>query len=99
MNIPTLIMMALLVYMVFANIKLFKRYKQNKKYIKCYQDMLNQPKEAVSKIEEYIDSEQSRELINKANILLLYAKRINDIDYQDILETLDLKEVFFKKVL
>ena len=49
-------MALLLLYTVYRNVTLLKRYKQNKEYIECYKAILRGDENAYERISNFIDS-------------------------------------------
>ena len=81
-------------YVIYRNISLYLSYRNNKGYINCYQDLLLNDDKVLEKIDKYIASQKSEELINKAELLKLYAELNNDSDYRETLQQLDFRPVF-----
>ncbi len=90
-------MMSLLVYVMYRNITLVKRYRHNKEYIECYKEMLAGTETAYERISAYIEEEDSAEFKNKGRVLKLYEQMDTEEDISQTLNDLDLKEIFFKK--
>lgn len=92
-----IVMTGILVFVFFKNISLFKRYKQNKSYIDCYQAVLYGKEDGYNLITEYIEKEKSEEYKNKARIIKLISELENGLDYSKTTEDLDIKSLFYKK--
>lgn len=90
-------MMLLLIYVMYRNITLIKRYRHNKEYIECYKEMLAGTETAYERTNAYIGSEDSDEFKNKARVLKLYEQMDTEEDISETLNDLDLKEIFYRK--
>ncbi len=91
------IIIVLLVSTSIKNFALFKRYKHNKEYIECYKDLLKNNENALERINNYIENENSNEFKNKGRILKLYQELISDLDYSTTLNELNVKDIFYDK--
>lgn len=91
------VMALIIIYVTIKNFSLIKRYKHNKEYIECYQDVLHNKDNCYDRIKKYIDSEKSDEYKNKARVIQLYYELGNAIDNKELLDSIDLKKVFFDK--
>ena len=89
-------MLCLLGYVVYRNITLISRYRQNKEYIECYKDMLHHEDGSYERVCAYIENEKSEEFKNKGRVLKIYQQLDNEEDLSDTLNQLDLKEIFYK---
>lgn len=90
-------MFCLLAYVMYRNVTLISRYRHNKEYIECYQDMLAENENAYDRISRYIENEKSEEFKNKGRILKLFEQMKRNEDCQETLAQLDLKEIFYRK--
>lgn len=91
------VLLVILVVISYKNIKLIKRYSQNKKYIAVYQNILHNDEGCYEMAKEYIAEERKDEFKNKARIIQLYYELDNGIETDDTLSQLNLKDIFYKK--
>lgn len=91
------VMAAIIIYVTVKNFSLFRRYKHNKEYIECYQDVLHNKDNCYERIQKYIESEKEDEYRNKARVIQLYYELSNDIDNPELLNSIDLRSVFYSK--
>lgn len=92
-----IVLLMILLFVGTKNITLIKRFKQNKKYIDCYEAILNDKEDAYDHVNEFIQTEKTQEFKNKGKVLKLYYEMWKDIDYKSTLEDIDLKSIFCKK--
>ena len=71
-SILFVLLLMILVYVGFSNVLLIRRYKQNKKYIDCYSEALNDVETAYNHLNEFIEKEKTQEFKNKAKVIKLY---------------------------
>ena len=90
-------MAVLLLYTVYRNFTLLKRYKQNKEYIECYKAILRADENAYERINAFIDSQKEQDFAGKGRLLKLYVELDKKLPYQETLNAIDLKDVFYKK--
>ena len=90
-------MVLLLLYTVYRNVTLLKRYKQNKEYIECYKAILRGDENAYERISGFIDSQKDQEFASKARLLKLYVELDKKMPYQETLNAINFKDVFYKK--
>ena len=74
-------MALLLLYTVYRNVTLLKRYKQNKEYIECYKAILRGDENAYERISGFIDSQKDQEFASKARLLKLYVELDKKMPY------------------
>lgn len=86
-NIVLIFTLALVVYMTISNYKTFKKYKQNKDYVECFNKFKEQENDSYDYVNEYISKEKSEDLKNKAKFFKLYIEL--DIYPEKAEETLD----------
>lgn len=91
------IMIGLLIFISMKNISVIKRYKQNKSYIECYQNVLHGNENADQALDDYIEKEKSIEFINKAKIIKLYSLVRSGSEYENTLNEINLKDIFYRK--
>ena len=89
-------MALLLLYTVYRNITLLKRYKQNKEYIECYKAILRGDENAYERIGAFIDAQKDPEFAGKARLLKLYVELDRKLPYQETLDAINMKDVFYK---
>ena len=92
-------MMSLLVYVMYRNITLVKRYRHNKEYIECYKEMLAGTETAYERISAYIEEEDSAEFKNKGRVLKLYEQMDTEEDISQTLNDLDLNSLVAEPAL
>ena len=90
-------LLCLIFYVGYRNIVLLRRYRHNKEYIECYKKMLNDDENSYENICNYVKDEKIPEFKNKGLVLKLYEEMGQDIDYKETLETVSLKDIFYKK--
>lgn len=93
------VMFGILVFIGYKNFTLIKRYKQNKEYIDCYQDVLHNNENALDRINNFIDNEKSAEFKNKAMLIKFYYGLNNDLSFLETLNNINFKSIFYKKEL
>ena len=91
------IVCVLMVYVFIKNLKMFKRYKQNRDYIEAYEDVLHNKENCYERINDYIEKEKSLEYKNKARIIKLYAELNRSLDYKNTLNEINLHDLFNNK--
>ena len=91
------ILFTILIIIGSKNFTLIKRYKQNKYYIDCYQNILHNKEHCYEDIVNYIKYEKTEEYKNKARIIQLYYELENDIDITNTFESLNIRYIFCKK--
>lgn len=91
------IMICLFGYISVKNITLIKRYKHNKKYIACYQNVFHEKENCKDDLDLYIESEKSDEYKNKAKIIKLYYELNNGLDFKDTINDIDFKAIYYSK--
>lgn len=92
-----IVMIAVLAFILFTNFKMIKRYKNNKKYISCYQDIFHEAEGAYANLKEYMETEKNPCFVEKARIIRLYHELNNKYDYSESIEKLDIKKIFTRK--
>lgn len=90
------VMGGLIVYIGYNNFTLIRRYKQNKEYIECYEDVLNDAENCYERINNFIEKEKTEEFKNKAKVIKLYYELGHNIE-TDTLAKIDLVPIFCKK--
>lgn len=90
------VLICLLGYVLYRNIKLISRYKHNKEYIECYKGMLNEEENVIERINNYINNEKDEEFKNKGRVLKLYVELGKDLEYSDTLTSLNFNPIFYK---
>ena len=90
-------MALLLLYTGYRNVTLLKRYKKNQEYIECYKAILRGDENAYERISAFIDSQKDPEFAGKARFLKLYVELDKKLPYQETLNAINLKDVFYKK--
>lgn len=91
------IMIGMFIFISVKNFSIFKRYKQNKEYVECYQVVLHNGENCYERIKTFIEKEKTNEFKNKGNIIKLYCELNNDLDYEKTLNDLDIKQIYYKK--
>ena len=91
------LLLLLLVYVLYRNIGIFSKFRNNKDYIDCYTQMLNKDPNAYDNICKYIDNSKKESAKNKGRILQLYSLLDDNKDYLDCLNNLSIKEIFCRK--
>ena len=89
-------MALLLLYTVYRNVTLLKRYKQNKEYIECYKAILRGDENAYERICSFIDTRKDQEFAGKGRLLKLYEEIDQKLPYQETLNAVNLEDVFYK---
>lgn len=84
-------------YISYKNITILSRYKYNKKYIDAYQAVLKDNENAYEEIKNFVNSSKNLEYKSKGNILKLYHELDKDLDYTSTLNSIDYKQLFYKK--
>lgn len=96
-NILFLILAGIVAYITIKDVSLFRRFNQNKKYIKCYEDVLSNKENVYEEINKFIEKTQTDEFKNKGRLIKVFYEINNEIDAKDTLEETDLKPIFYKK--
>lgn len=93
-----LLMSAMIVYMMYRNVKLLKRAKHNRRYVEAYDAILKENPDAYKLVNDFLASEEHEEYINKGLLLkLLLEEDVEGEAYKDTLTRIDLTPLFFDK--
>ena len=93
--IIVIVMLALIMMMTYRNMKMMARYRHNKGYIACYQEMLENNPDAYRHLIEYMENESSEEYKNKARVFKIYYE-LDDDTYQNELSILNFHDWYYK---
>lgn len=92
-----LLLVVVLAVMIFKNIKLAKRAKHTKKYIACSDGIFNDEDCALSRIDDYIETDDSVEFQNKARVLKIYQELRQGMSPRETISQIDLHETIYTK--
>ena len=92
-----LVLIVVLVFMIFQNIKLFKRSKHIKDYVTCSDAIFDEAKDSVEIISSYIEREQDHEFKEKGRVILLYALMDAKMDAGAEASKLEIKDMIIGK--
>lgn len=87
------ILIAVMAYMIFMNVKLMRKNKNMKRYFVCTDAILNGDSNANEVISDFIYNETSDELKNKARVLKMIAELDQGIDALDTLSLLSYDDI------
>ena len=92
-----LVLIVVLAFMIFQNIKLFKRSKHIKDYVTCSDAIFDEAKDSVEIISSYIEREQDHEFKEKGRVILLYALMDAKMDAGAEASKLEIKDMIIGK--
>ena len=96
-DIIFIVLIVVLAFMIFQNVKLFKRSKHVKDYVACSDAIFDDREDKVDVIKAYIDKETDQEFRNKGRVLLVYADLKSGVDPKGAISALDLKDTIVGK--
>ena len=91
------IMMLLVIFMLFSNMRKAKAMRKDERYISCYTAVLRDEEKAVEELEKYVNEETDPELLNKSLIVKVYTDILSGKDPHETVEKIDLTDVFLVK--
>ena len=89
-----IVMLVLVMLMTYRNMKVMSRYRHNKDYITCYQEMLENNPDAYEHLLNYMNNESSEEYKNKARVFKIYYE-LDDDSYQNELSNLSFHDWYY----
>ncbi|MBR3227606.1 MAG: hypothetical protein IKF68_03580 [Erysipelotrichaceae bacterium] len=91
------IMMLLVIFMLFSNMRKAKAMRKDERYISCYTAVLRDEEKAAEELEAYVNEETDPELLNKSLIVKVYTDILSGKDPHETIEKIDLSDVFLVK--
>ena len=88
------IMMLLVIFMLFSNMRKAKAMRKDERYISCYTAVLRDEEKAAEELEAYVNEETDPELLNKSLIVKVYTDILSGKDPHETIEKIDLSDVF-----
>lgn len=93
-NFIFIVLVIVLIFMILQNVKLFKRSKHVKNYVRCSDAIFDDSEDKVAIIKNYIEEETDQEFKNKGRVLLVYAELATKEDPSETLKALDIRDTF-----
>lgn len=87
---------SVLLYLAYRNIVMYKRIKLNKTYVNLFNEIFKEDNEnAYVQVVNYINETENVEFKNKGRIFQLYLALKENLPYEECLNALDFKELFY----
>ena len=86
----------ILLFVLYKNVGMYKRIKFNKTYVELFNKVLKEDNErAYEDVVEYVNKTENIEFKNKGRIFELYLELAKDLPYEETLNELDFRELFY----